>query len=198
MPMDYILTGVHARKQLSKSPRAADSPAMTERHLIQLDRDNSLKIGEEQESKRVRGRIAANAPTPVRPSVVALLLCALLIAGFSSTIPLKPALANGAESPEPLGAVNLLVQALGSGSDAGGMAEGGGPWRDCARFEAVVAIINANGGNRDCQFETVLPECNATGAVPICQSKLCSTPSVVSPSLGRQFTLVGAKPSGTS
>ena len=131
-------------------------------------------------------------------SAAALLLCALvlLVAGPGVTELARDLSASHA--PSDPGFNCLLQQGFDASSEAGGMAGGDLPWTDrAASLEALVFTQSVNNGYRSGVYHPSIPFHRSVTPASTSRTPIRATFAGVSVSLGRLFTLVGAKPSGT-
>jgi hypothetical protein len=146
----------------------------------------------------VRREFAASSIDTSRSTLVLVTLFALLMASLSGAAPSISGPAASTNTGLTVDWSSMLLQAAGPHSAAGGMGDGSQPWHDCARFEAVVIAVGVNSGCRSGLSDDSLPVGYSVATTVRTHRSLCATSCGVSSSLGRQFTLVGAKPSGTS
>ena len=135
----------------------------------------------------------------LKDGAVVFLVCAMVLAVVGATLPSQVLVSARPGHHEDSGAVNLLMQAISVEDDAGGMGRGSLPWSEQAsHLEAVLILPGANYGQRTGAADVSHLVCRAEVVDYSDDSNVCATSSGVSTSLGRLFTLVGAKPSGTS
>lgn len=133
-----------------------------------------------------------------RAAVIVTIILALGLSGASAAERLF-ADDQAAESlPASAGEQNSLVSGVDPEEDAGDMATGGRPWTEPA---ALLKSAPARPvGKNFHRLGNFTPPCHASLpniAAPMSQVVLVATTGKVCWSLSRQFTLVGAKPSGT-
>ena len=147
-----------------------------------------------------KGRIQADQWTDsLKGGAVVFLVCAMVLAVVGATLPSQVLVSATHGSHDNAGVVNLLMQAIGSDHDAGGMGRGSLPWSEqTSHLEAVLILPGANYGQRTGATDMSQSVCRAEVIDYSDDTNVCATSSSVSTSLGRLFTLVGAKPSGTS
>ena len=127
-----------------------------------------------------------------------MLLCALvlLLAGPGISELTRDLTPSGTPSDQDFNC--LIQQGFDASSEAGGMAGGGQPWTDrAATLEAVISTQSVNNGHRSGLYDPSIPLHRSVAASASSPTLIRATRSDVSASLGRLFTLVGAKPSGT-
>jgi len=133
-----------------------------------------------------------------RVAVVALAVLALVVSGAGAAARLftdqnRPAMP--AEKPQ----IATLDQKPDPEETSGEMARGGHPWTEqVACWQATIAWLGGGIQSR-AHLSTTTPLLSASWrTVPVWSDQVYTTANLVDHRLGYRFTLVGAKPSGTS
>ena len=122
-----------------------------------------------------------------RSAIVALTIAALGVSGANVAV------------AEQASEHNELAQGVDFEEAAGGMATGGQPWTEQAACMHSVMVLPGGNDQHRCKDQMLTRlEGQADFATLGAEAPMPATPSQVSWTLGRQLTLVGAKPSGTS
>lgn len=133
-----------------------------------------------------------------RTMVTLLVICALLASGASAAMRLFPGV-SGDDQGQGQWAGAELVQGPPAPEEAGdSMVDYGGPNGEPAGY-AVSFILKSDSGSRSILREMAATSVTIVSTVDRLHGPpTIATASLVNSHLGRQFTLVGARPSGTS